>query len=264
MSYLIDAHAHIFPKKIAAKASNNIGSFYDLEMRFDGSADSLLELGEQYSVDRFVVQSVATNPAQVQKINNFIADEVKAHSDKFVGFASLHPFMNNIEDEVDRVISMGLKGIKLHPDFQEFQINSKEAYKIFEIIEGRLPTLIHAGDSRFSFSNPKLLKQVVNDFPKLQIIAAHFGGWSEWDDAEKMLTDKDVYVDTSSSLYEISPDRAVELINRFGEDKVFFGTDYPMWNIGQELKYIDNLKLSNEVKEKILYKNICSFLNIKL
>lgn len=263
---IFDAHCHIFPEKIAVKASTNIGKFYDINMNFDGSVNTLISLYKKVGVDKCLVQSVATTPAQVCKINDFIAASVKEYPDMFVGFCSLHPDMTQkeISDEIDRAISLGLKGIKLHPDFQEFAINEKRAYKIYEIAEGRLPILFHTGDRRYNWSSPSLLAEALKDFPKMTVIAAHFGGWSEWDNGKTFLADNpNVYVDTSSSLYEISPEQAMEYINAFTPDRVMFGTDYPMWSVEDELKNMDKLPLSDEDREKIMYKTACKLLNVK-
>ena len=262
--YTIDSHAHIFPDKIASKASVNIGSFYSLHMSFDGSVSRLLEEGEKNHIDKFLIQSVATVPQQVSHINDFITRETKEHPDKFIGFASLHPDMEDPAAEIDRVISMGLKGIKLHPDFQQFAIDDKRAYRLYELIGDRLPILIHTGDSRFEYSHPRLMAKVLDDCPYLKVIEAHFGGWSEWEESENELCGKNVWVDTSSSLYHLTPEKAAELIGKFGEDRVFFGTDYPMWDAADELKYIDRLPISEEVKEKVLWKNLCAFLDIDM
>ena len=107
--FIIDSHAHIFPEKIAEKASVNIGKFYDLKMDFDGSVKKLLEIGEKNGIDKFLVQSVATVPHQVSHINDFIAEQVSLYPDKFIGFASLNPDMDNPEEEIERVIKLGLK-----------------------------------------------------------------------------------------------------------------------------------------------------------
>lgn len=265
---IFDTHVHIFPDKIASKASVNIGKFYDLAMEYDGSVTKELELVEENHVDKCLVQSVATTASQVTHINDFIAKAVNEHSDKFVGFCSLHPDLTKekIEAEVDRIISLGLKGIKLHPDFQKFKIDDREAYKIYEIAEDRkLPILFHTGDFRYEYSSPSRLANVLGDFPKLIAIGAHFGGWSEWDEGERCLADKEnVYVDTSSSFYSMSPEKAKEYINAFGEDRVMFGTDYPMWNLKNELEYMDKISLSDEAREKIMYKNACKLLGVEL
>ena len=264
---IFDAHCHIFPEKIAVKASMNIGKFYDIPMLFDGSVKTLMSIYPEAGVNKCLVQSVATVPAQVQSINNFIAQSVNEYPDMFVGFCSLHPLMEKkeIEAEIDRAIGLGLKGIKLHPDFQEFKIDERKAYDIYEAAEGRLPILFHTGDFRYDYSSPKRLANALKDFPKLIAIAAHFGGWSEWDKGEKYLADNpNVYVDTSSSLYEISPKKALEFIHAFTPDRVMFGTDYPMWDIRRELKLIEEVELSDEDREKVMYGTACKLLNVDI
>lgn len=261
--HIIDSHVHIFPEKIAEKAAEGIGSFYGLHMEYDGRVSTLYNVGKECKVDGYIVQSVATTVHQVKSINDFIAEEVSQHSESMFGFATLHPDMEQPEKEVDRVIEMGFKGIKLHPDFQQFAIDSDKACRLYNAVGGRLPILIHTGDSRYNYSNPVLMARAADKFPDTSFIAAHFGGWSEWESAEKFLCDKpNVWVDSSSSFYSMSSEEATHLIKRFGIERVFFGTDYPMWKITDELEFIDKLDLSDEDKEKLLWKNISDFLKL--
>ena len=267
MQHLFDSHAHIYPAKIAEKAAKNIGAFYDLHMDFDGSVDKLLEVCNEVGVEKCLVHSVATTHEQVQKINNFIHESVAAHPDRFVGFCSLHPSMSaqEIEAEIDRVISLGLKGVKLHPDFQHFNIDDPHAMEMYEIIDGRLPILFHTGDKRFGYSTPSRLSVAAKRFPKQIMIAAHLGGYTEWDSANKCLPDlPNVYTDTCSSLAFMTPEKAKEYITAFGEDRVFFATDYPMWSAKDELERFNKIDLSDEAREKIFWKNICSLLNVEM
>lgn len=253
---IIDAHAHIFPDKIAEKAVAGIGSFYSgLVMGLDGTADTLIRSGTAAGVDKFLVHSVATVPHQTESINDFIAQSVREHPDKFIGFAAMHPDFPDIEKEITRAVSIGLKGVKLHPDFQQFRIDDPRAMRIYEIMEGRLPLLIHTGDSRYQWSKPSFLLTVLKTFPKLDIIAAHFGGWSEWEDAARILGGKRLWVDTSSSLYAMSPERAKETIDIFGAENVLFGTDYPMWTAKDELEMFDKINLTQREREMILHEN---------
>ena len=105
----------------------------------------------------------------------------------------------------------------------------------------------------------------MKDFPRLTAIAAHFGGWSEWEDGEKYLADNpNVYVDTSSSLYEITPEKALEYIRAFTPDRVMFGTDYPMWDVRDELKLAEKIDLNDEEREKVMYKTACKLLNVTI
>lgn len=254
---IIDIHAHIFPDKIALKAADSIEKFYEIvPMSGDGTVDTLLRFGDEAGIDKFVVHSVATTPAQVENINNFIISSVQAHPDRLIGFASIHPDYENIPSEVDRVIEAGLKGIKIHPDFQKFLLDEDKAMPLYEAIEGRLPLLVHTGDYRYEYSKPERMARVMDKFPKLEVIGAHFGGWSEWDDAARILADRGIYVDCSSSLYALTPERAAELIHIYGADHVFFGSDYPMWNPGEELKKFNKIALTDEERELILHKNL--------
>ncbi|MBQ8781554.1 MAG: amidohydrolase [Oscillospiraceae bacterium] len=262
MKLVIDAHAHVFPDKIAEKAVEGIGSFYDLKMNFDGKVGTLLETGSAAGVDRFIVQSVATTPHQVESINNFIAESVKANPDRLIGFATIHPDYEDIEGELERVAEMGLKGVKLHPDFQRFLIDDDKAMKIYECIEGKMPLLVHTGDYRYEWSKPERMARVLDAFPKLQVIGAHFGGWSEWEKLKEVYAGRRIWVDTSSSLYELSAEKAMELIEFFGEDYVLFGTDYPMWSAADEIVRINSLPLTDLQKEKIFHLNAERLLGI--
>lgn len=263
--YIIDAHAHIFPDKIAQKATDNIGSFYDLYMNFDGTADMLIKQGNECGVSKYVVQSVATAPHQVKRINDFIVKSVEKYPDKLIGFGSLHPDMKGMEEEIDRLISLGLHGIKLHPDFQKFAINDEKACRLYDAVGDKLPFLIHTGDKRYNYSNPALMAEIARKYPHTRFIAAHFGGWSEWEKAEHELVGLDnIWVDTSSSFYAMTPEKAAELITKFGCDMVFFGTDYPMWRADKDLEFLDRIPLGEDVKEKVLWKNINDFLELGL
>lgn len=252
---IIDIHAHVFPEKIALKASEAIGGFYGILMECDGTVSSLLEAGRKCGIGTFVIHSVATMPHQVKAINDFIADTARQYPDRFVGFATLHPGYASIEREVDRVVALGLRGIKIHPDFQKFLVDSKEAMKIYETIEGRLPILVHCGDYRYENSKARRIVSVMKRFPKLRMICAHLGGWSEWEESATVLESSDVFVDTSSSLFKLTPRQARRIIDRYGVDRVLFGTDYPMWSPEHELELIGSVELTTEERDKIMHEN---------
>jgi predicted TIM-barrel fold metal-dependent hydrolase len=158
---IIDAHCHIYPDKIAQRAADSTGNFYDLIPFSDGKISTLLEIGEKFGIDHFVVQSVATSASQVSSINKFIANAVSQSEGKFTGLGTLHPDSENLEADVEEIIGLGLKGVKLHPDIQQFKIDDPRMMRIYELCEGRLPILLHTGDSRFDYSNPNRVKNNV-------------------------------------------------------------------------------------------------------
>ena len=262
---IIDVHAHIYPDKIAAKAVRSIGEFYQWpNMEMDGTVDGLLAASKEAGIDLSIVHSAAVSPARVKSVNDFIASTVEAHADRLLGFGSMHPDYEDIGKELDRMMAMGLRGVKLHPDTQQFMMDSPASIKMLEAMEERrLPVLIHTGDTRYPFSNPERVARALDHVPNLVAICAHLGGWSMWSNGWKILAGReDVYVDCSSSLYAITPEEAVKVIHRYGAKRVFFGTDHPMWNPVGEVKRFNALPLTEEERELILHKNIEQLLKL--
>ncbi|MDR0476029.1 MAG: amidohydrolase [Treponema sp.] len=251
---VIDFHTHIYPEKIAAKAVASIGEFYNIPMKGNGTVKGLLESGRRGGIERFVVFSAAAVPGQVQAINNYIASVCREHC-QFTGFGTLHKDMENPLDEIERLIGLGLKGIKLHPDMQRFNIDDGAMMNIYASLEGRLPVVFHTGDYRHSFSHPSRLARVLDNFPKLCAIAAHFGGWSVFDIAYDYFRSRSCYFDVSSSLSFIGPRRAAELIRAYGAGRFLFGSDYPMWDPAACLEEFMGMELSDLEREQILSKN---------
>ena len=256
MNKILDAHCHIYPDKIADKAVQNVGEFYHLEMHMNGTVENLLACGEKAGITNFLVHSVSTTPHQVKSINEFISSQVHAHPDKLIGFGTLHPDSETMEADVEHLMGLGLKGVKLHPDFQKFALDSEKSVEMCKLFAGKLPLLIHAGDPRYEFSNPENILRFIEQVPDMVVIAAHFGGWNNWQKAGEVLPGtKNLYVDSSSSFYHMTADEAIRLIEAFGADRVLFGSDYPMWNPGEELAYLRSLGLSEEDERKILWEN---------
>jgi predicted TIM-barrel fold metal-dependent hydrolase len=262
---VIDIHAHIFPAKIQEKAVASIGHFYDLSMHSDGSLDTLLSENEKAGIVCSVVFSTATAVKQVSSIHDFIGQVQNDSNGRLIGFGTLHPDMTRmeIELEISHMLALGLRGIKLHPDFQHVPADSSSVFRMAEAAEGTLPLLIHAGDYRHNFSHPEQIRTLALAFPGLTLIAAHFGGWSEWHKAPDALAGlPNVYVDTSSSLAFLSPQKARELVHLYGADHVLFGTDFPMWSASEELARLDRLSLPEKDLRKILYDNACALLSV--
>lgn len=266
MRKIIDAHCHIYPDKIALKASQATGKFYGLDMWQDGKVSTLISEGKKAGISHFLVQSVATSPKQVSSINRFIADTVESSGGSMTGFGTMHPNSCDITADFNELLMLGLKGVKLHPDIQNFKIDDYRMLKIYELCERHsIPILMHCGDSRYDLSNPNRLAPIMKIYTNLTMIGAHFGGYSMWDDASRMLGGfENFYVDTSSSLFALAAEEAERLISIYGVDKVMFGTDFPMWKISGELKRFMKLRLTEEEQNKILYENASKLLNIEL
>ncbi len=253
---IIDCHCHIYPEKIAAKAVVGIGEFYHLKMNYDGRLQTLLSESEKNGITHNVIFSVATKPAQVRSINAFIADMVAQRPDRFIGLGTLHPDSEDIEGDIQDLLALGLKGVKLHPDIQGIAVDDPRCDRIYELCEGVIPILIHAGDKRYDYSNPNRIKPILERHPNLTVIAAHFAGYSVWEEAKKELAGyPNLYVDCSSSLAMITKEEAESLVRAYGVDKVLFATDFPMWTIAEEMERFNALSLNAEEREQIFYKN---------
>lgn len=262
---IIDAHAHIYPEKIAAKATDTIGIFYDIKMEMPaGTAERLIEDGKRAGISRYVVHSVATTAHQVRSINEFIKREVEAHPE-FIGFITLHQDLSEeeVKSEVEWALANGFRGIKLHPDFQKFNIDDEVAEKFYRASEGKLPILLHMGDDRYEYSKPQKLVSMAKKYPGVKFIAAHFGGYRCWEDSPLYLGLDNVYFDTCSSLPFISTERAYELIKMLGADRFFFATDFPMWDAVAELERFNKIPLTEKEREMIFSGNIKRLLGLE-
>lgn len=261
MSHIIDFHAHAFPESIAEKAVRQIGSHYGIEMAGNGLKSDLMASAKRSGVDYVVFHSTATKPTQVRSVNDWI---ITNSGGMMIGFGTIHPGYENPEAEIDRLIEAGLKGIKLHPDFQGFDADCPEMDRIYEAIGSRIPILMHAGDEKLDHASPERIAHVIERFPQLNIIAAHLGGHGKWEEAEAFLIGKRLWLDTSSAIAFMEPQRAVDLIRIHGIDKILFGTDYPITHHDRELLYFDRLGLNEKEKDAILYQNAARLLGLSI
>ena len=257
---VIDCHCHIYPEKIAARAVESVGAFYAIPMDAPGgTAEELLALCEGTPITHHIVHSVATKPSNVESINDFIAAQCAAHP-QFIGFATLHQDYPDPAAEIERAISLGLKGLKLHPDTQGVDMDDPRLMAIYEIIEGRLPLILHCGDYRYDHSHPRRLKKVLRAFPDLVVDAAHFGGWSVYDLAVEYLEDERCLLDMSSAQAFLGPRRMAELVRLYGTDRIMFGSDFPMWDPVAEYEAFTALPFSEAEFEQMLRGNAERFL----
>ncbi len=260
--HLIDIHTHVYPQAIAQKAAASIRDFYQLSTdAMDGTTDTLLQKGDAVGIDRFVILPVAVRPDRTRHINDFILEQI-AIQPRFIGFGTIHAGMENITDETQYIMDKGLKGIKMHPDTQKFDIDDPRLFPAYESIQGKLPLIFHMGDVRYDYSHPVRLRRVLELFPRLQVIAAHFGGYGMYETARELLYDKDCIFDVSSSMMFMPKGVAERYINLYGAERMAFGTDYPLWDPVEETRRFLELKLTDAQFEQIGHKTAERFLNL--
>ena len=261
---VIDCHCHIYPEKVAQRAAESVGGFYQTPMFTPhATSDTLLDACKGSPITHHIVHSVAVKPSNVEHINTFIAEQCALHPE-FIGFATMHQDYPDPEAEIERAIKLGLRGLKLHPDTQMVDMDDPRLMSIYEIIEGRLPLIVHTGDYRYDYSHPRRLKNVLRAFPDLVVDAAHFGGWSVFDLAIEYLEGERCFLDMSSSQRFLGPRRTFELTKIYGCDRVMFGSDFPMWNPVDEYERYAALPFTDDELENLTWHNAERFLGFEV
>ena len=253
---IIDIHSHVFPEKVALRATENTANYYSLPHMGDGTPQGLLIGASEFENARFVISSAALR-ADRAKVGNTYLTTLAAEDKRFIPLASFHPDMpfEEAEAELARAKSLGAKGIKLHPDFQNFYIDDARAIEIYKVAAKlKLPVLFHVGDKKSEFSQPKRILTVMDKVPELTIIAAHMCGYSVWDEAEKYLIGLPIYTETSEALLGMDAKGLYRLIEKHGVDRVMFGSDYPLWTTKHAFDGVEQCALTEEEKDLIYYK----------
>ena len=176
----------------------------------------------------------------------------------------MHPDFEDMEAEVDRALSLGLHGFKIHPDTQRVNMDDPRLMNFYEMIAGRAPLVVHTGDYRQDYSSPRRLNRILHAFPDLVVDAAHLGGWSIYDRGydilhENLLKSERLFVDASSAFAFVGRRHMRELIRMWGSDRVMFGSDYPMWDPERELNEMLHCELTDDELEKVLWRNAEAF-----
>ena len=253
---IIDCHCHVYPQAIAARAVKGVSDFYGgVNSYGDGLASTVRTKWAEFGVSHAVIFSVATKVEQVDHINSFISKTVSEGQGFFTGLGTVHQDVRDIPSVVENIISLGLRGVKLHPETQGCAIDDPRLFPLYEACESRIPVLLHTGDNRYDCSNPDRMIRLLKMFPKTTFIGAHFGGWSVWQEATKLLHGHDnFYVDTSSTFHWVESSLVKQFIRTYGSERIMFGSDFPMWNVKPELDNMLSLKLSDDEYENIFHK----------
>jgi len=212
---------------------------------------------------------VATKKEQVKGINKRMIEFNKTSTD-IIGFGAMHPLFSEIGDpkaEIEFLAANGIKGIKLHPEYQSFYPDEPSMKVIYEsCAKNNIIILFHAGvDFAYpdnTHATPKRLLEVTK-IPGLKLVFAHTGSYQMWEEVLDILSGKDVYFDTAYSA-EIEAEIMKKIIKKHGADKMLFGSDFPWMRAKKVIDMIEALGLDNETKEKLYYKNAEKLLKIKI
>ncbi len=281
---IIDFHTHTFPSKISKKVVDKLGQASASMPHTDGSVEGLLKSMEKSGVDKSINLPVMTSADQVEKVNSsFMKSMEEYESHGIITFGGMHPEYTNYKEELQRIKNNGMKGVKLHPAYQNVDLDDIRMMRIIDkASELGLIVTIHAGidigiyDKNYS-SVEQILK-VINEVHPEKFVLAHMGNWADWKDVEYYLAGAPVWMDTAFTYGKIEPypdstptpytcvladDDLVRLTRKHGVDKVLFATDSPWQDQKDYIDRMTKMDFTDEEKKMILGENAMHFLNLK-
>lgn len=261
---IVDTHVHCFPDAIAKKAISSLATRADLAHFTDGTREGVLKSMDAAGVDISVICNIATTPRQMHSVNDF-ARSLK--SDRLVPLGSIHPDAPDWEEELHRIEQMGLRGIKLHPDYQDFFVDEARMIPIYRrCVELGLGVVFHAGLDLGLPSpvhcTPKRFVNVMKEVDTSRFVLAHLGGCVRYDATMELLCGQPVYLDLSFSMDMLPPERVRAMIQAHPK-RMLFATDSPWRNQKDYIELVRSLNLDPAVESNIFGENALRWLRME-
>jgi len=263
---IVDFHAHAFPDDLAERAISAIAEQApSAEAALDGKVSSLLRSMDAAGIEKTVVASIATKPKQFPAILKWSREIA---SERIVPFPSVHPADPEAVERVKAIREAGLRGIKLHPYYQEFDLDEGRMGPIYEAIrDSGLIWLCHTGYDvafpRFRRCEPARIREVVAAFPGLKLVTSHIGAWQDWAAVREHLLGEPIYMEISFSLPFMSRDEARGLLLAHPKECILFGSDSPWADQKEAIEQLRALDLGAEREAAILGQNALRLLGEK-
>lgn len=254
---IIDFHTHAFPDPVAAKAIPALAAEGNILAHTTGTIDSLMASMDRAGIDISVVCSIATRASQFDPILSW-SKEIR--SSRIFPLPSIHPTDLDLVARVFRIKEEGFSGIKMHPYYQDFFLDEKRLFPLYEALSDTgLFLVVHCGYDigfpRIRRADPSQILSVHRLFPRLQLITTHFGGWDAWDEVEKLLIGKDIYMEISFALSYLSSEQATRMLQRHPPHCLLFGSDSPWEDQMAALARLRSLSLTDKLLHNIMGHN---------
>jgi predicted TIM-barrel fold metal-dependent hydrolase len=250
---IIDAHTHVWPDAIA-QAALSANPVTDLHSRGNGTVSGLAVDMAESGVDLSCCLGIANRAAHVDRVNEFVAG---LKSETRYGFGTIHVDLTT--DENMQILKRhGIDAVKIHPLFQDFALDDRRLWDILEAFDDDIAVITHVGEGgdpyHNTLSSPAMIAAIAKQFPRLRMVACHFGGYRLFEDAREILGDTNVILETSwpPTLATLRPEKVRDLIRRHGAERVVFGSDWPMTSPKEELQAIDSLGLTDDETRWVL------------
>jgi predicted TIM-barrel fold metal-dependent hydrolase len=258
---IIDMHSHAWPDAVAAKAVPALSAKGTLTPRYDGTVSGLVAEMDRCGIDVSVMQPVATKASQVIGINDWAASIA---SSRVIPFGAMHPELEDPRAEIARMSTLGLRGMKLHPEHQSFAPDAAHLAAIYDAaLEYDMTVFFHAGHDELHdtiHGTPQSFATVLDAYPDLRVVLAHMGGYRVWNEVARILAGRDVYLDTAYTLGHLPDDEFVEIVNAHGPSRVLYGSDGPWTDAAAEIAWLRRLPFADGVCEQILGDNAARLL----
>ena len=268
---VIDFHTHIFPDKIAKSTIDALANKAENKPYTDGTVQGMVDAMLRADADICVTLPVLTKATQFDSVTKFailVNERFSAQEKKLISFGGMHPSCEDIDGKMQYLKSMGIKGVKIHPDYQGTFIDDKGYIEILKCAKKYdMVVVTHSGiDDGYKGEPvrcpPERVLKVIEEVNHDKFVLAHYGGHKQWEEVYELLAGKNVYFDTAYTLHEISEELFKKILSKHGEDKVLFATDCPWRDIKDDLQILKSFSLSESTLNKILYKNALNLLKI--
>ena len=281
---IIDFHTHTFPEQIAERAIEKLSHSGHIKNYSDGTLPGLKRAMRTADVDYAVLLPVVTRPSQQEDINRAAIERIQEFQETgILSFGGIHPDNENYREILKSFAEHGIPGVKLHPVFQGIYFDDIRYLRIIDCAcENNLIVLTHAGfDVSFpgaDFVSPVHIRSVYDQVRPDKLVLAHMGGWDDWDSAEELLADCDVYLDTAYALSPLrsnldgaasierytpmSKEQFLRMVRIFGADHILFGSDSPWTDIAESLQLVKESGLGKSELSDVLGGNAARLLRL--
>lgn len=265
---LIDFHTHVFPDSLAPRAISSLAAGAGETPSTDGTAAGLLRSMKAAKITHSVTLPVLTKPSQSDSVNEYAASLLSVKG--IIPFGGAHPDDPDFEKHLDRIVSLGLRGIKLHPAYQHtFADDEKYVRLIKAAVDRGLVVLLHSGfDAGFpdelhcTPERAARMLDLVGEAGQGRIVLAHSGANRLPDDVIKYLAGRDVYFDLGYTLGNDDIEQTKRVIRAHGAKRILFATDCPWNDQSEDAKRLDLLGLTPEEREDVAWRNAARLLGM--
>lgn len=251
-----DFHVHCYPRHLARRAVSAVPTGADAQT--DATWEGQLKFMAETEFKHAAILNIAASPHSMHSVNSFALEITRP--DQLV-FGSVHPFAENALEELDWLYENGIRGIKLHTGYQQYEFDDPAAFPVYRRIgELGMVTLIHCGPffkNRDHVIWPQTIARAIDQFKGAPFVAAHMGGVKPDHPDFALVKEMPVYVDTALASIRMNQEQFAYAVEELGVDRVLYGTDMPWQDPRKLVAWIDEALASKpqEYRDKIYCRN---------